>query len=136
MTFAVSSHWPTAPRNPYSARSAVSGSILDARRAGKYAARPATSSMTATPIREEDGTLTARAGDTLIMFVEWDRAGKLRSESAHPFGSATMDATSPHYQDQAPLFVAMETKPVRFTRAEREGHMKESYRPGAREAAR
>lgn len=86
--------------------------------------------------REEDGTLTARAGDTLIMFVEWDRAGKLRSESIHPFGSATIDATSPHYQDQAPLFVAMETKPVRFTRAEREGHMKESYRPGARKTAR
>lgn len=86
--------------------------------------------------READGTLTARAGDTLIMFVEWDRAGKLRSESAHPFGSATMDATSLHYADQAPLFAGMETKPVRFTRAEREGHVKESYRPGARQAAR
>ncbi|MDO9127356.1 MAG: penicillin acylase family protein, partial [Parvibaculum sp.] len=41
--------------------------------------------------REEDGTLTAHGGDTLIMFVEWDKAGKLLSESAHQFGSATLD---------------------------------------------
>lgn len=82
--------------------------------------------------KEEDGTLTARAGDTLIMFVEWDRAGKLSSTSVHPFGSATLDASSPHYADQAPLFVGMRTKPVRFTREDLEGHVEESYRPGAR----
>lgn len=82
----------------------------------------------------EDGTLTARGGDTLIMFVEWDRAGRLRSESIHPFGSATLDRNSPHYADQSPLFVGMETKPVRFTPEELEGHVKESYRPGARAA--
>ncbi|MBX3504925.1 MAG: acylase [Parvibaculum sp.] len=82
----------------------------------------------------EDGTLTARGGDTLIMFVEWDRAGRLRSESIHPFGSATLDRSSPHYADQSPLFVGMETKPVRFTPEELEGHVEESYRPGARAA--
>lgn len=80
----------------------------------------------------EDGTLTARGGDTLIMFVEWDRAGNLRSESMHPFGSATLDRSSPHYADQAPLFVGMQTKPVRFTREELEPYVKESYRPGER----
>ena len=83
--------------------------------------------------RDEDGTLTARAGDTLIMFVEWDRAGKLTSESMHPFGSATLDASSPHYADQAPLFAGMRTKPVRFTRDQLEGHVAESYRPGERD---
>lgn len=82
----------------------------------------------------EDGTLTARGGDTLIMFVEWDRSGRLRSESVHPFGSATLDRNSPHYADQAPLFVGMKTKPVRFTPEELDGHVKESYRPGARAA--
>jgi penicillin amidase/acyl-homoserine-lactone acylase len=81
---------------------------------------------------DEDGTLTARGGDTLIMFVEWDRAGTLRSESIHPFGSATLDASSPHYADQSPLFVGMKTKPVRFTKEELEPHVKESYRPGER----
>ena len=83
--------------------------------------------------REEDGTLTAHGGDTLIMFVEWDRNGKLRSESIHPFGTATLDRSSPHYDDQSPLFVGMRTKPVRFTREELEGHIEESYRPGERE---
>lgn len=82
--------------------------------------------------RGEDGTLTARAGDTLIMFVEWDRTGKLTSESVHPFGSATLDASSPHYANQAPLFVGMQTKPVWFTREELEGHVEERYRPGKR----
>ena len=38
----------------------------------------------------------AKAGDTFIMFVTWDKAGKLFSESIHQFGSATLDAHSPH----------------------------------------
>ena len=82
--------------------------------------------------REEDGTLTAHGGDTLIMFVEWDRNGKLSSESVHPFGSATLDRSSPHYADQSPLFVGMRLKPVWFTREELKDHIEESYRPGER----
>lgn len=81
---------------------------------------------------QDDGTLTARGGDTLIMFVEWDRAGRLRSESVHQFGTATRDESSPHYADQAPLFVAMQTKPVYFEEEDLTGHVVESYRPGAR----
>lgn len=86
--------------------------------------------------REEDGTLTAHGGDTLIMFVEWDKAGRLSSESAHQFGSATLDATSPHYADQAPLFVGRRTKPVLFTADDLEEHVAESYRPGERTQSR
>ena len=58
---------------------------------------------------EKDGTTTAEGGDTFIMFVTWDRAGQLHSESIHQFGSVTLDAKSPHYADQTPLFVAMKT---------------------------
>jgi acyl-homoserine-lactone acylase len=79
---------------------------------------------------QADGTLTGVAGDTLIMFVEWDRMGNLSSRSIHQFGEATLDANSPHYADQAPLFASMKTKPVLFTRAELEGHVKRDYRPG------
>jgi penicillin amidase/acyl-homoserine-lactone acylase len=79
-----------------------------------------------------DGRLQAAGGDTFIMFVTWDRAGRLTSESIHQFGSATLDAASPHYADQTPLFVAMRTKPVRFTEAELAGHVEEDYAPGAR----
>jgi penicillin amidase/acyl-homoserine-lactone acylase len=82
--------------------------------------------------QQADGTLTAADGDTLIMFVTWDKAGKLSSESIHQFGSATMDANSPHYADQSPLFVAMKTKPVLFTPAELAGHVEADYRPGGR----
>ena len=81
---------------------------------------------------QDDGTLTARGGDTLIMFVEWDRSGRLTSESIHQFGTATLEQTSPHHADQAPLFAAMQTKPVRFEEEDLKDHIVESYRPGAR----
>ena len=73
------------------------------------------------------------AGDTFIMFVTWDKAGKLTSESIHQFGSATLDRNSPHYADQSPLFAAMKTKPVLFTEAQLAGQIEADYRPGDRE---
>lgn len=81
---------------------------------------------------QKDGTTTADGGDTFVMFVTWDKAGALRSESIHQFGAATLDAASPHYADQTPLFVAMKTKPVRFTEDQLKGHIKVDYRPGER----
>ena len=79
---------------------------------------------------QPDGTLTAVDGDTLIMFVTWDKAGKLSSESIHQFGAATLDRQSKHYADQSPLFVAMKTKPVLFTKDQLKGHIEADYRPG------
>jgi penicillin amidase/acyl-homoserine-lactone acylase len=81
-------------------------------------------------LREPDETLTAEGGDTFIMFVTWDKNGQLSSQSIHQFGSATLDASSPHYADQTPLFVAMKTKPVLFTEDELKGHIISDYRPG------
>lgn len=78
---------------------------------------------------DPDGRLRALAGDTYVMFVEWDDAGHLSSRSIHQFGSATLDETSPHYADQTPLFVAMKTKPVWFTEAQLKGHVEKDYRP-------
>src|SRR5450755_2527337 len=83
--------------------------------------------------KQPDGTLTAMAGDTFVMFVTWDKTGKLSSDSIHQFGSATLDRNSPHYADQAQLFVAMKTKPVLFDRAQLAGHVEADYRPGDRE---
>jgi len=79
---------------------------------------------------QPDGTLTAEGGDTFIMFVTWDKNGKLSSQSIHQFGSATLDASSPHYADQTPLFVAKKTKPVLFTEDELKGQIEADYRPG------
>jgi acyl-homoserine-lactone acylase len=79
---------------------------------------------------QKDGTFKAEAGDTFIMFVTWDRDGRLSSRSIHQFGSATLDAASRHYADQTPLFVAMKTKPVWFTEDQLKGHIEADYRPG------
>jgi acyl-homoserine-lactone acylase len=79
---------------------------------------------------QPDGTLTAVDGDTFIMFVTWDKNGKLSSDSIHQFGSATLDKNSKHYDDQVKLFVAMKTKPVLFTMAQLKGHIEADYRPG------
>jgi len=53
----------------------------------------------------------------------------LKSESIRQFGSATLNAASPDYADQIPLFVAMKTKSVLFTEAELAGHIKRDDRP-------
>ena len=81
---------------------------------------------------QPDGTLTAIDGDTFVMFVTWDRDGRLSSQSIHQFGSATLDTHSPHYADQSSLFVAMKTKPVLFTTAQLRRHIEADYRPGER----
>jgi penicillin amidase/acyl-homoserine-lactone acylase len=85
---------------------------------------------------QPDGTLTASAGDTFIMFVAWDKTGKLTSESIHQFGTSTIDQSSAHYADQSPLFVGMKTKPVLFTQAQLAGHIEADYRPGERQTAK
>jgi acyl-homoserine-lactone acylase len=86
-------------------------------------------------VAQQDGTLTASAGDTLIMFVTWDKTGALSSDSINQFGSATLDSQSPHYADQTPLFVAMKTKPVLFTQSQLSGNVEADYHPGDREKA-
>ncbi len=83
-------------------------------------------------VAQEDGTLTASAGDTFIMFVTWDKTGALSSDSINQFGSAAVDSNSPHYADQTPLFVAMKTKPVLFTQSQLAGNLEADYHPGDR----
>lgn len=80
--------------------------------------------------KQKDGTLRANGGDTFIMFVNWDKQGGLSSRSIHQYGSATLDAASPHYGDQAQMFAQMQTKPVLFNRADLIGQVERSYRPG------
>ena len=78
---------------------------------------------------DPDGKLHGVNGDCYIMFMDWDAKGRLVSRSIHQFGSATLDATSPHYADQSPLFAAHKTKPVWFTEADLKGHVERDYRP-------
>src|SRR5262249_16766840 len=69
-----------------------------------------------------DGKFEANKGDTLVIFVEWDAQGRVHADSIHQFGSATLDASSPHYADQAPLYQREEMKPVWFDEAEVRQH--------------
>jgi acyl-homoserine-lactone acylase len=82
------------------------------------------------PERTKDGRLRGIVGDSLILFVEWDRQGRLRSRSIHNHGSATRDQRSPHFADQSPLFARQELKPVWMDEAEVRAHLEREYRPG------
>jgi len=79
---------------------------------------------------EEDGRFRGIAGDSYIMLVSWNANGELSSQSIHQYGSATLDEFSPHYNDQAPLFVNRELKPVWLTEAEIRDHIEREYLPG------
>ncbi len=78
---------------------------------------------------EPDGRLKVRHGDSFILFVTWDRDGRVHSESVQPFGAATTRPDSPHYNDQAPLFAAHRLKPVLFDPAALRASGARFYRP-------
>lgn len=77
-----------------------------------------------------DGTFTAAKGDTLYYFVSWDPSGKMSAEGIHQFGSATLDETSPHYADQALLFLEEKMKPIWMDEADLRQNLSREYRPG------
>jgi penicillin amidase/acyl-homoserine-lactone acylase len=78
----------------------------------------------------DKGTLMAGAGDTWIALVEWDKDGQQTADLVHQFGSATLDESSPHYADQAPLFARQEWRPALLTREAIEADAVRTYRPG------
>ncbi len=65
---------------------------------------------------DPDGRLSVKHGDSFVMLIEWGKDGTVHSQSVQPYGAATTRPSSPHYADQAPLFVAHQFKPVWFTR--------------------
>ena len=77
----------------------------------------------------KDGRLVVKHGDSFLMFMAWDRQGRVRSRSIQPYGAATTRPDSPHYADQAALFARHGTKPVWFRPAELRGHVERVYRP-------
>jgi penicillin amidase/acyl-homoserine-lactone acylase len=81
---------------------------------------------------DDDGRLRGWAGDSYVLLAAWDGEGRVRSRSLHQYGSATLDPTSPHHADQAPLFARRQTKPVWLDEAEIRRHLSEEYRPGER----
>ena len=78
---------------------------------------------------QDDGRLKAYVGDSYVQLVHWKPDGSVQSWSIHQYGSATLDAQSPHYADQSPLFARQEMKPAWFTEAEILANLEREYRP-------
>lgn len=78
----------------------------------------------------EDGRLVGRQGDSYVLLAAWDAQGRVHSFSIHQYGSATQDENSPHYADQAPLFVQRQLKPVLLDEADIQANLEQEYRPG------
>lgn len=79
--------------------------------------------------RQDDGRGRVRHGDSFIMLIAWDRAGKVSSRSIQPYGSATTRPDSPHYTDQMKPFVEKRFKPVWFDPADLRRNTARRYRP-------
>jgi|CXWL01.1.fsa_nt_gi acyl-homoserine-lactone acylase len=77
---------------------------------------------------QPDGQMRVKHGDSFIMLVNWDKAGRVSSQSIQPYGAATNRPNSPHYTDQMKLFVEHRFKPVHFDRNDLAIHAKRAYR--------
>jgi penicillin amidase/acyl-homoserine-lactone acylase len=53
---------------------------------------------------------SGRAGDTYVAIADWAPDGTYRIDTIHQYGSATMDSSSSHYADQAPIFAEKKWK--------------------------
>ena len=71
---------------------------------------------------QENGQLRAVAGDGLVVLVEWDRDGVLKSKSIHQYRSSTQDKTSVHFDDQIMLYANERMKETFFNTVELEKH--------------
>ena len=82
---------------------------------------------------EKEGVLNAFAGDTHIFVADWAPNGRVTVDSIHNFGSATLDETSPHYNDQVELFSKGGYKRIAMTLdAVLAGEVTADYAPGER----
>ncbi len=78
---------------------------------------------------QDNGQMRVKHGDSFIMLVNWDKNGKVWSQSVQPYGAATSREKSPHYTDQMKLFLARQYKPVHFEWADAAAKGKKMYRP-------
>lgn len=82
-----------------------------------------------------DGVMNAAGGDTYILYADWPPGETARIQTIHQFGAATLDETSPHYDDQAPLFAREEWKTPPMSLETLLEEATADYRPGKAELA-
>lgn len=78
---------------------------------------------------EPDEKPIATHGDTWIALVEWNARGELDASLIHQFGSATLDESSPHYDDQAALFATEQWRKAEFDRSTLRANAERIYTP-------
>ena len=78
----------------------------------------------------KDGPLTAIAGDSYILYADWDETGVQSVQTIHQYGSATQDVTSVHYADQAKLFAEEGFKAPPLALEDLLAEATRDYRPG------
>lgn len=76
------------------------------------------------------GKWAAAGGDTYILYADWSPDGTVAIKTIHQFGAATRDEKSPHYADQAPIFVAEQWKTPPLTLEGAIAEASRDYRPG------
>lgn len=75
-----------------------------------------------------DGRRVGRAGDCFVLLASFGEGG-VRARAIHQYGSSSRPG-SPHFADQAPLFVRRETRRVWLTEDEIRAHARAEYHPG------
>ena len=78
----------------------------------------------------DKGQRKAIAGDCYFQIVEWSPNGEVSSQSIHQYGSATLDSSSIHYDDQVELFSTNKMKPVWMNIKDIKLNLLKSYSPG------
>ena len=78
--------------------------------------------------RREGGHLIGTQGDSYVLLVEFTDAGP-RSRSINTYGASSRP-DSPHFADQAPLFVRRELKPAWRSLEDIRAHLEREYHPG------
>jgi penicillin amidase/acyl-homoserine-lactone acylase len=79
----------------------------------------------------DNGVQASAGGDTYILYADWRGDGGAPTiRTIHQYGSATLDKSSTHYADQAPLFAAEEWKTPPMTLDALLEEATRDYRPG------
>jgi penicillin amidase/acyl-homoserine-lactone acylase len=78
---------------------------------------------------QKEGVMNAFAGDTHIIVADWAPEGTALVDSIHNYGSATLDESSPHYNDQVQMFSDGKYKRIAMTLEEVLKEATADYRP-------